>query len=258
VRGAPPLINITTPTRDGGVRPREDAMGAGAQASRRRRTLEHVPLSASPVWLLRKDACFANSDLGIAHLWRRAVDEARPLAGRRLFGPGSPALPAGAANAGTVHDPQGFDDRAVEDRALSIKREIRALEDERLRLERRIRDLGPWGDISLLDPATTEHRLWFYILPHPLLPRVPDSLVWQAVHRDERAPTSWSYRRKNRRHACRAPTPEAGACLTCGVASKNLQVEIDELQAERSRALVRSLAASSITSRTSGVCPCAA
>jgi len=44
----------------------------------------------------------------------------------------------GAANRWhQVHDPQGFDARSVEERALSTKRQTRALEDERLRLERR-------------------------------------------------------------------------------------------------------------------------
>jgi len=143
----------------------------------------------------------------------------------------------GAANRWhQVHDPQGFDARSVEERALSIKRQTRALEDERLRLERRIRDLEPWGDFGLLDPASVEQRLWFYVVPHRLLAAIPADLVWQAVHRDEQACFVVVI-------ASAEPTGMPAARTHTGSRRlsdlrrrlESLQSEIDALQAERDR-----------------------
>ena len=178
-------------------------------------------------------------DLGIAHLLGvGAADEGRS-AGPAAASSAREALRylLGAANRWhQVHDAQGFDARAVEDRALAIRRQTRALEDERLRLERRIRDLDPWGNFALLDPAVIEHRLWFYIVPHRLLPGVPGDLVWQAVHRDEQAcyivvisPDEPAGMPVARTHTGSRSLSDLRRRL------ESLQVEIDELQAERDR-----------------------
>lgn len=177
--------------------------------------------------------------LGIAHLLGAgAVDETRP-AGPAGASSAREALHylLGAANRWhQVHDPEDFDARAVEERALAIRRDTRALEDEQLRLERRIRDLEPWGDFELLDPASIEHRLWFYIVPHRLLPRVPDGLVWQAVHRDERdcyvvvmAADEPDGMPVARTHTGSRRLSDLRRRL------EDLQVEVDELQADRDR-----------------------
>ena len=178
-------------------------------------------------------------DLGVAHLL--AAEGTDP---ERSPGPASPSSARealrylqGAANRWhQVHDPRGFDARAVEERALEIRRQTRELEDEQLRLERRIRDLEPWGDFAMLDPATVEQRLWFYVVPHPLLAAVPPGLVWQAVHRDERAcyvvvvsPDEPEGMPVARTHAGSRRLSDLRRRL------EQLQVEIDELQAERDR-----------------------
>lgn len=190
--------------------------------------------------LEEKDATLRElQDLGVAHLLGAgAADEARS-AGPAAASSAREALHylLGAANRWhQVHDPQGFDARAVEDRALAIKRQIRALEDERLRLERRMRDLEPWGDFELLDPATIAHRLWFYVVPHPLLPGVPGDLVWQAVYRDEHvcyvvviSPEEPSGMPVARIHTGSRRLSDLRGRL------ESLQVEIDESQAARDR-----------------------
>jgi len=190
--------------------------------------------------LEEKDATLRElQDLGVAHLLG-AADAAE--AGSTAPVTASSAREAlhyllGAANRWhQAHDPKGFDARAVEERALAIKRQIRALEDERLRLERRIRDLAPWGDFGLLDRATVEQRLWFYVVPHGLLPRIPAGLVWQAVHRDEQAcyvvvvaPEEPTGMPVPRTHTGSRRLSELRRRL------ENLQLEIDGLQAERDR-----------------------
>jgi len=190
--------------------------------------------------LAEKDALLRDlQDLGIAHLLGATAADEERSAGPATASSAREALHylLGAANRWhQVHDPQGFDARAVEERALAIRRETRALEDERLRLERRIRDLEPWGDFALLDPATIEHRFWFYIVPHRLLPSIPGDLVWQAVYRDEQAcyvvviaadePVSMP-----------VPRIHTGSRRLSDLRRRleSLQVEIDELQAERDR-----------------------
>lgn len=178
-------------------------------------------------------------DLGVAHLLaaggtdpERSPGYASPSSAREAL-----HYLQGAANRWhQVHDPQGFDARAVEERALAIRRQTRELEDEQLRLERRIRDLEPWGDFAMLDPATVEQRLWFYVVPHPLLAAVPADLVWQAVHRDEQAcyvvvvsPAEPQGMPVARTHAGSRRLSDLRRRL------EQLQVEIDGLQAERDR-----------------------
>lgn len=178
-------------------------------------------------------------DLGVAHLLaaggtdpERSPGYASPSSAREAL-----HYLQGAANRWhQVHDPQGFDARAVEERALAIRRQTRELEDEQLRLERRIRDLEPWGDFAMLDPATVEQRLWFYVVPHPLLAAVPADLVWQAVHRDEQAcyvvvvsPAEPQGMPVARTHAGSRRLSDLRRRL------EQLQVEIDGLQADRDR-----------------------
>jgi len=190
--------------------------------------------------LEEKDATLRDlQELGIAHLLgAAAADEARSE-GPATASSAREALHylLGAANRWhQVHDPQGFDARAVEERALAIRRQTRALEDERLRLERRIRDLEPWGDFALLDPATIEHRLWFYIVPHRLLPAVPADLVWQAVYRDEQA-CYVVVIAADEPVGMPVPRIHTGSRRLYDLRRRleDLQVEIDELQAERDR-----------------------
>ena len=190
--------------------------------------------------LEEKDATLREmQDLGVAHLLGEDDAEGTGSAAPATASSAREALHylLGAANRWhQVHDPQGFDARAVEESALAIKRQIRALEDERLRLERRIRDLEPWGDFGLLDPATVEQRLWFYVVPHRLLPGIPVGLAWQAVHRDEQAcyvvviapeePTGMP-----------VPRTHTGSRRLSDLRRRRetLQLEIDALQAERDR-----------------------
>lgn len=178
--------------------------------------------------------------LGVAHLLSSGgADDARAATAPASASSAREALHylRGAANRWhQVHDPQGFDPRAVEERALAIRRQTRDLEDERLRLERRIRDLEPWGDFALLDPASIEHRLWFYRVPNHQLPSVPAGLVWQAVHRDEQgcyvvviSPEEPVDMPVARTHTGSRRLSDLRRRL------ESLQVEIDALQAERDR-----------------------
>jgi len=188
-----------------------------------------------------KDATLRDlQSLGIAHLLGAGgADDAGASVGPAGTSSAREALHylRGAANRWhQVHDPQGFDARAVEEHALAIKRRTRDLQDEQLRLERRIRDLEPWGDFALLDPTSIEHRLWFYVVPHSLLPGIPAGLVWQAVHRDEQvcyivvvSPEEPADLPVARTHTGSRRLSDLRRRL------ESLQVEIDELQAERDR-----------------------
>lgn len=191
--------------------------------------------------LQEKDATLRDlQSLGIAHLLGAGgADDAGASIGPAGTSSAREALHylRGAANRWhQVHDPQGFDARAVEEHALAIKRRTRDLQDEQLRLERRIRDLEPWGDFALLDPTSIEHRLWFYVVPHSLLPGIPAGLVWQAVHRDEQvcyivviSPEEPADLPVARTHTGSRRLSDLRRRL------ESLQVEIDELQAERDR-----------------------
>jgi len=87
-----------------------------------------------------------------------------------------------------VRNSRQFDASAVQRRALEIESRMQSLRDEQEFLHRRIGDLTPWGDFRL--PEISEHpqlRLWFYVVPHYLIPRVAACrLTWQVVHRDSR------------------------------------------------------------------------
>ncbi len=86
------------------------------------------------------------------------------------------------------HDPEQFDAARVQRHALETQAKMRELEDRRDFLRRRIRDLEPWGDFTFPPrDRLRQQRLWFYIVPHYLMPRVAETeLVWQTVHRDTR------------------------------------------------------------------------
>jgi V/A-type H+-transporting ATPase subunit I len=191
--------------------------------------------------LAERDAMLRDlQTLGVAHLLSPGgPDDARAATAPASASSAREALHylRGAANRWhQVHDPQGFGPRAVEERALAVRRQTRDLEDERLRLERRIRDLEPWGDFALLDPASIEHRLWFYRVPNHQLPSVPAGLVWQAVHRDEQgcyvvviSPEEPVGMPVARTHTGSRRLSDLRRRL------ESLQVEIDALQAERDR-----------------------
>ena len=177
--------------------------------------------------------------LGVAHLLGADGEDQWRSTGSAATSSSYEALHylLGAANRWhQVHETEGFDPRLVEERALAIRRKTRDLEDEQLRIERRIRDLEPWGDFALLDAATIEHRFWFYVVPHTLLTRIPADLVWQAVHRDDQACYVVVIAREE---------PEGMPVARIHTGSRRLsdlrrrlerlQLEIDELQAERDR-----------------------
>lgn len=84
-----------------------------------------------------------------------------------------------------VHDDRAFDAEAVQARALAIKDRMRVLSDARDAVSRRIREVTPWGDF-VLPPALVQRglRLWFYLVPHYQLDRIPASLTWQVVSRE--------------------------------------------------------------------------
>ena len=86
-----------------------------------------------------------------------------------------------------VRDPLKFEATMVEREALALKRRIQELTDERDFLSRRIMDLKPWGTF---DFPPREHlgnyRLWFYIVPHHLMKKIPAELTMEVVGRDNR------------------------------------------------------------------------
>jgi len=134
------------------------------------------------------------------------------------------------------HDSGRFDAVAVQRRVPEIESRMQALRDEQDFLRKRVRDLSPWGDFRLPDADNhPELRLWFYIVPHYLMPRVADRrLTWMQVHRDNRfcyvvvvARDEPSGMPVARTHTGSRPLSELTARLEA------VQVELDELQAER-------------------------
>ena len=135
-----------------------------------------------------------------------------------------------------VHDAGRFDAKVVEQRALEVQSHIRDLEDRRDFLRRRIQDLEPWGDFRLFQEETPEGlQLWFYILHHYQLDRIPkDDLIWEVVHRDNR----FSYvvvlsvdepqgMPVERTHTGKVPLSQLRRDL------EDTEVELEDLQAER-------------------------
>ncbi len=85
-------------------------------------------------------------------------------------------------------EPTAFDAAKVEKKALELKRWIEELEDDRDFLRVRIRDMRPWGhfDFPTLEDVD-ELRLWFYKVPHQLMPAVEKlDAIWEVVSQDER------------------------------------------------------------------------
>jgi V/A-type H+-transporting ATPase subunit I len=87
-----------------------------------------------------------------------------------------------------VKDARTFDPVRIEQTALDLQRRLEDLEDERDALLQRLSYLEPWGDFALPEREDLAgRRLWFYIVPHPEMRRVPrDGVAWQVVHRDNR------------------------------------------------------------------------
>jgi V/A-type H+-transporting ATPase subunit I len=85
-------------------------------------------------------------------------------------------------------NPWRFDPKAVEHKALELRRRIQTLEDERDVLRHRIMDLRPWGDFALPPPEDLgDLKLWFYIIPHREMKNIPDTdIAWEIVGRDNR------------------------------------------------------------------------
>lgn len=86
-----------------------------------------------------------------------------------------------------VHAEVGFDPRHVEEQAIALKTKLQDLETQLDRIRARIAELRPWGEFKVptLD-ALAGMRLWFYVVPHPLMDAVQAlPLVWRAVHRDQ-------------------------------------------------------------------------
>jgi V/A-type H+-transporting ATPase subunit I len=134
------------------------------------------------------------------------------------------------------HDASRFDAAAVQRRALEIESRMHALRDEQDFQRKRARELAPWGDFRLPDAGDhPELRLWFYIVPHYLMKRVPDGdLTWQIVHRDNRSCYVVVVAREEpagmpvaRTHTGSRPLSELTARLEA------VELELDDLQAER-------------------------
>ncbi len=87
-----------------------------------------------------------------------------------------------------VSDAARFDARAVERKALDLKRRLAELRNERDFLQVRIAALTPWGEFEF--PPMRElagQRLWFYAVPHHRVEELPsEGLRWEAVERDHR------------------------------------------------------------------------
>lgn len=175
--------------------------------------------------------------LGCVHLEPLANGTSRALAGatpgaRRAFR----FLASAPGRRHQAHDEGDFDAKAVETRTLAIQDRLRALAEERRFLQRRIRDLAPWGDFRLPQPdERLGLRLWFYVVPHYLLERMPrDGAAWQAVHRDNRfayvavlAADEPHGMPVERTHTGSVPLAELEQRLEA------VEVEEDDLQAER-------------------------
>lgn len=83
---------------------------------------------------------------------------------------------------------QRYDPEEMQARSLVIKRQLEELGDERDFLSTRIEDVREWGDFDFSpDEKMGGHHLWFYMVPHYLLPRVAATgLIWEVVHRSAR------------------------------------------------------------------------
>lgn len=81
-----------------------------------------------------------------------------------------------------------YDPVRMQKRALEIKREIETLSDEEDFLVQRIADVREWGDFDFSpDEKMGGHHLWFYVVPHYLLPKVEATgVVYEMVNRNDR------------------------------------------------------------------------
>lgn len=80
------------------------------------------------------------------------------------------------------------DAQAITESVLRIEARLKEVDEARRHLQRRMQVLAPWGEHKL-DPALLSHgmRLWFYVLPHWKLDRMPAGLTaWHIVARDQR------------------------------------------------------------------------
>ncbi len=126
-------------------------------------------------------------DLGCLHPESEPAGDAatgadRPQARRALA-----YLLASPVRRHAARSDEPFDAAAVEREALRVEARTRALDEERRAIRRRLRVLEPWGEHDL-DPAWLARglRLWFYVVPHWQLARLPtDDVAWQVVARDQ-------------------------------------------------------------------------
>jgi V/A-type H+-transporting ATPase subunit I len=137
-----------------------------------------------------------------------------------------------------VVDPAGFDLDAVLAQVEANRERTLAATDRRDFLETRIRDLEPWGDFHLPDPATLGgYRLWFYIVPNDRLRRLPrGGIAWSIVHRDARQSHVVAVARDEPgRDAMPAPRIHAGTVPLAELrgALEGACLELEDLAAER-------------------------
>ncbi len=87
-----------------------------------------------------------------------------------------------------VTSPKNFDPTAIEQQALALQRRLYELRNRRDFISTRIDNLAPWGDFEF--PTTRElggQRLWFYMVPHHLLPEIEKAgVLWEVTHTDQR------------------------------------------------------------------------
>lgn len=135
-----------------------------------------------------------------------------------------------------VTDDTRFDAASIERQALDLQKRLQALEAERDALLQRLADAKPWGDFRF--PTLQElgdYRLWFYVVPHKVMPKVGASrLTWEVVARDHR----FSYVvvfDKREPQSMPVPRVHLGARSPDDLARRLEEVElaIEDVQAER-------------------------
>jgi V/A-type H+-transporting ATPase subunit I len=68
---------------------------------------------------------------------------------------------------------------------LELQIELRNLADRRDFLINRIKEIKPWGNFTLAkEDELGGIKLWFYIIPKRLMPKIQDDLIFQVVHED--------------------------------------------------------------------------